>query len=228
MGLFNLSSTPPDVAKLREAGDVKGLIRALRFKKDAAVRSAAAEALGAKFDFKSAGRMASFGLRFLGLQNVAPAERRKTVADSFSAYTENDPSRVLAALAAALGDEDAAVRGGAAKALGRMWCTPGTLRAFTGNEIRFLQPADFAQIERSVVASRSGPAVLRSLIARLQDGDGSVRAAAVEALAETRESTAISALAQVAANDPDPEICAAAKRAVEALEAIAARESSRQ
>ncbi len=36
----------PDVAKLKASGDVEGLIKALQFKGNAAIRRAAAEALG--------------------------------------------------------------------------------------------------------------------------------------------------------------------------------------
>lgn len=228
MGWFKSSSTPPDVASLREKGDAMGLVRALKYKKDPAIRAAAAEGLGAKFDFKAIGQWASLGLRMIGLQNVAPSDRGRTVADSFKPYLENKPAKVLSALASALGDTDAAVRAGAAKALGRMWCKPGTLKAYSGNVIRFLQPYEFAQIEGSVVAARSDSSALQALLGRLQDGDAAVRSAAVEALKETREASAISGLARVAESDPDTGIREAAGRAVEMLEAIADRERSGQ
>ena len=224
MGFFKSASAPPDVASLREKGDIKGLVRALKYKTDSGIRIAAADGLGAKFDFKAIGQWASLGLRMIGLQNVAPADRGRTVADSFKPYLENNPSKVLSALAAALGDSDPAVRAAAARALGRMWCKPGTLKAYSENLTRFLQPYDFAQIERSVVTARSDASALQTLIERLQDGDETVRAAVVEALRETREAAAISGLARAAESDPKTDIRDAARKAVETLEAIAARE----
>lgn len=228
MGWFTSSSTPPDVASLREKGDVMGLVRALKYKKDPAIRAAAAEGLGAKFDFKAIGQWASLGLRMVGLQNVAPSDRGRTVADSFKPYLENKPAKVLSALTSALGDTDAPVRAGAAKALGRMWCKPGTLKAYSGNVIRFLQPYEFAQIEGSVVAARSSASVLQALLGKLQDGDAAVRSATVEALKETREAAALSGLSRAAESDPDAEIREAAGRAVKSLTEIAGRERSGQ
>jgi HEAT repeat protein len=228
MLFFKSSSTPPDVASLRENGDAMGLVRALKYKKDPVIRAAAADGLGAKFDFKAIGQWASLGLRMVGLQNVAPSDRGRTVADSFKPYLENRPAKVLSALTSALGDTDAAVRAGAAKALGRMWCKPGTLKAYSGNVIRFLQPYEFAQIERSVVAVRSDASALQALLGRLQDGDAAVRSAAVEALKETREAAAVSGLARAEESDPDTDIREAAGRAVEMLAAIANRERSGQ
>jgi HEAT repeat protein len=213
---------------MREQADAKGLVRALKYKQDPGIRFAAADGLGAKYDFKAIVQLASLGLRMIGLQNVATSDRGKTVAESFQPYLDNKPAKVLAALAEALEDPDAAVRAAAAKALGRMWCKAGTLKAFSGEVIRFLQPGHFAQIECSVVAARSDASALRALVGRLQDGDEAVRAAAVEALKETREAAAIPGLTRVAETDLNTDIREAARKAVEMLEAIAVRERTAQ
>lgn len=220
MGFLDSWFGRPDVALLSKQDNVNGLVRALKYKKDSAIRKQAAEELGAKFDFQVTARIADLGVRMVGLQNVPPPDRRKFVAKNLADLLKNNPSKALTALSASLGDEDAGVRASAATAVGRMWCRPGMMQNSLGTLLRWIPPDELSRLERSVVAARSGSSFLKTLAHCLHDADDTVRRAAVEALQRTQERAAIPDLSVTAAKEPNPELRKAEEQAVAQLESV--------
>jgi HEAT repeat protein len=219
MGLFGRTSAAPDVEALTKGGDAGGLVRALKFKKDAAVRRAAAEALGGVLDFKKCFQWTDLEICMIGLQNVEPQKRRAFIAEHLLAMNEKDPARANKALASALGDADPEVRANAARAIGRIWCSQQTVKSFLYSYERWFPPDQFLGISYSISAARSGAPILDALIRGLQDAADKVRIAAAEALAAAREKPAIPALSAAAEKDPNPEVREAAGRALASLDA---------
>ena len=218
MGFLDTMFAPPDVDSLSKKEDVKGLIGAVKYKKDAAIRKAAVEALSGKFNFNSKVQLATLAVQLIGLQNIPPAERKGVVADNLALLVEHHPDKALAALAAALGDEDAGIRACAAEAIGKLWCNARKLKGSLGTFVRWFPPEEYANFERSVLAARTGTSFLNALLRVLQDRNDDVRAAAVSALREMREGAALPALSTMAQKDGNPIIRSAAASAVEAIE----------
>lgn len=214
MGLFHRSTVPPDVTALTKKGEVKGLLGALKFKADPAVRRSAAEALGALLDFKTSLHLADFTIRMTGLQNIDPPKRRGFIADNLRTVNEKNPSSVQAALASMLRDADPGVRASAARAIGRIWCGAGSCKSYLYSFERWFPPDQFTDIVRSMSSPRSGGSILGALIHLLQDGDEGVRKAAVEALESAREASSRAALSAVAERDPSQDVRDAARGAM--------------
>ena len=96
MGLFG----PPNVEKLKGKRDLKGLIKALRYKRDGGVRSSAAEALGEIGDARAVEPLCA-ALRDKDVDvREAAAEALGKIGDA----------RAAVPLRSALGDEDSDVR----------------------------------------------------------------------------------------------------------------------
>lgn len=109
MGLFG----PPNVEKTKGKRDIKGLIKALRYKRDGRVRSSAAEALGEIGDARA-------------VQPLCAALRDKDVdvrRAAAWALTKIGDVRAVESLRAALKDKESRVRQAAAEALKKLGVT---------------------------------------------------------------------------------------------------------
>ena len=105
MGIFGLSK--PDVEKMKAKKDVKGLIKALKYKKESSVRCAAAEALG-KIGY--AGAVES-------LVQVLNDEERDVRSEAAKALGKIKEERAVEPLIQALKDKDSDVRSNATWAI---------------------------------------------------------------------------------------------------------------
>ena len=158
---------PPNVKELEAGRNVKGLIKALGYKKDWIVRHTAAEALGRIGDARAV-KPLSVALKDTYIGHDA-AEALGRIGDA----------RAVKPLSAALNDTDSLVRRAAAEALGRI----GDARAVeplsaalkdTDNGVRYHAAEALGQI--------GDPRAVEPLSAALKDTDSGVRYRAVEAL----------------------------------------------
>jgi HEAT repeat protein len=166
---------PPNANKLQAKGDVPGLIKALGFKKDPAVRRDAAAALGQLGDSRAVEPLLA------ALSDVEP-EVRASVAAALGLLGELS---AVEPLIGALQDDDPSVRTAAALALGGL----GPALAGIGDDravlplILALQDG-FAAVREgaSVGLGRMGSPAVAPLLAALRGQDLAVRKGATEAL----------------------------------------------
>jgi HEAT repeat protein len=219
MGFFSiLSSTPPDVAGLSKNGDTKGLVGALKFKRDPAIRRSAAVALGEIHSFQTCLHMVDFTIRITGLQNIEPQNRRQFIADNLSKLNKKNLGKALKSLASALGDADSGVRESAARAIGLIWCGARRAKSYLYSYERWFPPGQFLGIAQMIASPRTSESALDALVLCLQDSEEKVRKAAVEALQATEDmSTAMPALVAVGEKDQSEEVRDSAKRIAKAI-----------
>ena len=193
--------TTPKVETLKARKDIKGLIKALRYRKDKGVRASAAEALVK-----------------IGAPAVEPLIAALKDKDSDVRYAAakalgeiKDP-RAVEPLIAALKDESSSVRRAAAEALGKI----GDPRAV---EPLIAVPKDYYSGVRYAVTKalvKIGAPAVEPLIAALKDKDSKdsdVRQAAAEALGEIKDPRAVEPLI-AALKDGDSDVRKAAAKAL--------------
>ena len=190
MGIFG----PPNVQKMMGKHDVAGLIKALGYEKDGAVRRDAAEALGELGDQRAVepllGALEDFevfrvAIRALGKLGDERAVLRLVpflITDTFNADVRGDAARALGeiggltaveALTAALNSPDAKVRKSAAGALRQMGWKPDRQETRVAYRIASREWGK---------ASALGSAAVGQLITALDDEDSGVRKGAARAL----------------------------------------------
>jgi hypothetical protein len=162
-------SQRPDVDALEAAGDVPGLIRALGFEADPAIRFWAAVALGRLADREALGPLGEL------LRDPMPLPRRGAAA----AMGRLGDRRGTPLLLAALNDSDAEVRKSAAQALGELGDPSGVPALRAALE-------DSSWLVRCHAAEALGKLgdteAVEALIAMLDDGEALVRERAARAL----------------------------------------------
>jgi HEAT repeat protein len=219
MSFFSMfSSTPPDVAGLSKNGDTKGLVAALKFKGDPAIRRSAAVALGEIHSFQTCLHAVDFAVRTTGLQNIEPQNRQQFIIDNLSELNKKHLEKALTSLASALGDADSGVREGVARAIGLIWCGARRAKSYMYSYERCFPPGQFLGIAQTIASPRTSESALAALILCLQDTEEKVRKAAVEALQATEDmSTAMPALVAVGEKDQSGAIRDSAKRIAKAI-----------
>lgn len=210
---------PPNVEKMKARGNVKGLIRALRYRKDAKVREAAAEALekigdpravepliAALRDNVWVRRAAAEALVKIGAPAVEPliaalgdkdSDIREAAAEVLGAIGD---TRAVEPLIAALRDWDKDVREAAAVALGKI----GDPRAVEPL-IAALRDEQLGNVRRAAVEAlgRIGdPCAVEPLITAIRDENSIVREAAAEALVKIGAPAVEPLIAALRGEDP--------------------------
>lgn len=230
MGFFGLFG-PPDVAALARRGDSKGLLKALAYPKDRAIRAAAATALGARRDPTAAEALArcareddDTGVRaeaalalhaagdargvgvLRGMLSMEDVGVRRAAAEAAS----RDADGFLDLLLHALLDEDDSVRKGAAAAV-------ATLHGKRAD----LGLAAIVEAGKSLyfLGRVSDKRLVPGAQARLGSGSSAVRKAAVATLA-ANASPELAPDLRRAASDPDAEVVQEAIRGLATLREI--------
>ena len=164
MGLFG----PPDVAKLEAKGDVPGLIRALGYEKDSAVRQAAATALG---QIRNADAVEPL---IVNLRDPDVAARQAAA----TALGQIGDARAVEPLVrlAALNDADPDVRNAAAKAL--VTLGPGAVKPL----ITALRSRAAEVRQAAEALGQIGLPAIQLLVDALGEQDADLRSAAADAL----------------------------------------------
>ncbi|MGD2105530.1 MAG: HEAT repeat domain-containing protein, partial [Anaerolineae bacterium] len=223
---------PPDVDELRSNGNVRGLVMALKYKKDAEVRQAAAAALGGmanadavqtltaalEDDVPAVRRAAARALGRIGDARAADGlvkalcddELRETAIDALARV--GTPS--VEALTTCLEDGDPEVRATAAELLGK-----------TGDD-RAVEPLtvhledEIASVRRAAaeaLGTLGDTRAMDSLIELLADDSASVRRAACHALGKLGDRGAVEPLI-TALEDADATVRQAAAQALQEME----------
>jgi HEAT repeat protein len=200
MGLFG----PPEIAKLEAKADIKGLLDALGYKKDAGVRAQAATSL------------ASLCIRVLdnSRQRVdASAVFDWQASDNWNKAIEA-VSAVATVLSSALADPEPEVRRSVASALGRIG-VPVSVPALAV----FMADPD-PSVRRAIVDAltaipdtRANPLLVAYWIPELSSPSITTRLQAARALGKLGDPAAVTALA-ASLNDPDHDVCTAVASAL--------------
>lgn len=177
MGLFG----PPNVPILGSKHDVKGLIKALRYRKDSRVRSDAAWYLREVGDARAIEPL---------IVALSDSDRRVRSSAARSLGQFGDAC-AIEPLIAALTDSDWDVRENAARALGQI----GDARAVDPLLARLKDGNDYARKEAADALGQIGDArAVEPLLARLKDGDDGERRDAADALGQIGDARALDPL----------------------------------
>jgi len=171
---------PPNVEKMKARRDVKGLIRALGYKKDWEVRAAAARALGGIKDPRAVEPL-------IAALKDEDSDVRKAAARALGEI--KDP-RAVEPLIAALEDEELRVRAAAAEALGQI----GDARAVAPLIAALKDTDKYVRKAATEALGKIGAPAVESLSAALKDTDKYVRKAAAYALGEIKDPRAVEPL----------------------------------
>jgi len=178
MGLFG----PPNVEKLSEKKDVKGLIKALRYEK-VFVRREAADALGNIVDSRSVDPLIT------ALKDSDRYVRKSAV----EALGKIGDSRAIDPLITALKDSDKNVRKSAVEALGKT----GDSRVIDPLITALKDSEWFVRESAAEALVKIGQPAVNPLLLVLMDSDPHVRKSAVELLGKISDSKAIDPLIKV-------------------------------
>lgn len=202
MGLFKLFHGAPDVAQLELAGDLKGLVRALKYKGDKQPRIEAAQALAVLGDARA-------------IEPLVAALDDLLVRDMAAGALCQFGEAAVPALIHALEHPSVSVRLFAAQTLGRI----GDARAI--HPLLALCKHDKPQMRKVGVEALSlgrfkTSDVLATLIDALRDVDAAVRETAVNALGELRDPKSVLPLIEIL-HGSEQVLKAAATRALGAI-----------
>ena len=167
----------PDVEKLKKAGNVKGLIKALRYRKDGRIRSAAAGALGEMGDAQAVSPLIE------ALESAEDAGERLALID---ALVEIGDSRAIDPLVALLKNAGSGVHIESARALERLGWEP------TDTPAQIWLAMAQGEWNRVGCLWRSMP--LKPLLLALHHPDKMVRREATDLLGEVGDPTVVPAL----------------------------------
>jgi len=225
---------PPNIEELKQKRDVKGLIRALGYVKDAKVRGGAAEALGELKDARAvepligalkdrytdvrkaaAEALGKIGAPAVELLIAALKDKRmdRYVHEAAAeALGKSGDARAIEPLIAALKDEDTDVRRYATKSLGEI--------GIPAVELLIAALKDEDRVVRRGAVKTLGELkdarAVEPLIAVLKDKNKYVREAAAEALGNLMDARAVEPLIG-ALKDKDADVC---RKAAETLDKI--------
>jgi HEAT repeat protein len=168
---------PPNVEKLKTNSDVRGLIKALSYKKEAFVRAGAAKALG---ELKGPGSVEPLVVALKDSDYRVQREAAKALGKL------NDPSAVEPLTAVFKEDSAAVVCEAAAEALVCIG-TPAiepiiAVLKNTPNSLRWGTPEADAYYGAIEALKKIGPSAVEPLIAALKDGNKGIRQASAKAL----------------------------------------------
>src|SRR5665647_1170548 len=175
MSLFG----PPNVVKLKDKKNVKGLVKALSYEKDNNIRKESAEALGEIGE-------PSVEPLFAALKN---SDENVRYLATYALGLTGD-ARALDQLRAALKECDSGVRAGAAKALGLI----GNARAVVWLCAALKDSDKYVREGAAEALVKIGKASVESLFAALKDSDGNVRYLAAYALGMIGDARAVEPL----------------------------------
>jgi HEAT repeat protein len=178
---------PPDVAKLEAKRDVKGLIKALAYQKDAEVRHAAADALGKIAD---AGAVEPL---IVAVSDHRPEVQRAAV----SALGKLGVDRAVQLLIAALASADyQATREAAAEALGKIGDATAIrpLIAVLCDQDRNYSDRSALSVLAGIALGNFGAAAVPVVVAALADTDARVRRHAADVLGEIGDARVVKPL----------------------------------
>lgn len=199
MSLFGLFG-PPDVNELKAKRNVKGLIKALRYRKSVHIRETAAKILGEIKDIEAVRPL---------IRKLKDSESAVRVAAAWALGTIED-TRAVQPLIMALSDSDSNLRREAASALGRIQNDQAieplvTALRDSDSDVRW-------RAERAL-AGMNSPWVVELLIRALTDSDSYIRCRAAKLLGELKDVTAVEGVI-MALNDVDNNVRREAARAL--------------
>jgi hypothetical protein len=220
---MRIPGAKPNVAKLREDEDLKGLTKALGYQKDPAVRRDAVLVLR---DFLSAQTLSVYLAFALEPDHLVPSQQaRKMRIDGFFAVAAPLVAGPLFdGLVGLLDDQDVEVRREAVRTIHVLGV--GRKRAVGDVEIlrlshRELVEESIAGLPPGMLEALTDGREVEPLVGALGDRDAAVRAHAVEALAEVGDDRALTRLKTLAEHDPDPEVRGRADEAAAQIQNIA-------
>jgi hypothetical protein len=195
---------PPDVEKLKATGNVEGLIKALGYQEDDAIRQAALTALSAMGhgqDAVKALEKMNDAQAFTLLKQALKDSDAKVRVSAIQALGKTEESSARRLLLKALQDSDANVRKTAIQFLAR------TNNARTVKElVTALGDPDWAVRNQAVHSlGGMGASAVKPLITSLEHEDKNVRTLAINALGKIGDARAVEALTRVL-DDADPDV----------------------